>query len=170
MKKNAVDQELEKEIIRLSGKGYGRGKIANKLKIPVAHVRTLLEARGIYSPSADMRERNAQMAELYDTGASFDSIAKKYGLKVDTVKGLIRYAKRQGYKGCPPDPNFSLSTAYKEPERTETELVMKAQGELMSMRNQYEALLDSYRKMEAKYKEELAILARHIADLKRGAK
>lgn len=47
---------------------------------------------------------------------------------------------------------------------------MKAQGELMSMRNQYEALLDSYRKMEAKYKEELAILARHIADLKRGAK
>lgn len=58
-------------------------------------------------------------------------------------------------------------------ERTDAELLMKAQGDLTSLQNLYDGLIERYRKMEAEYRikiEELeAALAESLGEEKKGA-
>ena len=163
-------------IIALLKKGLSSQEIAKKVKASRHQVERIRDYAGLTDIKPDILSRDLEITALYDSGEKLEEIAKTYYLSPHTTREAIKRIKRGGYSGHPRDPEFTFHndkderpakqpSSKKLSKRSDAELVMKYQGDLISMQNQYEGLLETYRKMESRYRDEIAALGRHIAAL-----
>jgi len=164
------------EIIALLKKGMHPKEISEKVNLSERRIRNIRDQAGLSDISPEILSRDLEITNLYDSGEKVDEIAKAFNIAIQTTREIIKRIKRGGYGGYPRDPRFTLHNGKderpaKQPsskklsKRSDAELVMKYQGDLISLQNQYEGLLETYRKMESRYRDEIAALGRLLADL-----
>jgi transposase len=160
------------EIIALLKKGMHPKEISEKVNLSERRIRNIRDQAGLSDISPEILSRDLEITNLYDSGEKVDEIAKAFNIAIHTTREIIKRIKRGGYGGYPRDPQFTLHNGKDErpankklSKRSDAELVMKYQGDLISLQNQYEGLLETYRKMESRYRDEIAALGRLLADL-----
>lgn len=167
------------EALKLLERGMHFADVAEKTGLTSRQLDSIRDSAGL----REIRtlERDLEMTRLYDDGDSIKEIASAYGVSDHCAREVIKRIKRGGYGGYPKDPGFAFWAEVDDPaknprstfkqtpkpvsKRTDAELIMKYQGDLISLQNKYDGLLETYRKMESRYSDEIAALGRLLAAL-----
>jgi transposase len=151
------------EILGLFEQGESHSEIGRKAGLTTNQVRRIADKHGFRKMKPEIRARNDEIVSLHRSGENVKDLARAFHLSESSIHEILKMYAQGGYSE--EGKTKRKTKAEKAVERNDAEIAAKYQGELLSLQNQYEHLLDHCRKTEARHRDEIAALGRHIAAL-----
>jgi hypothetical protein len=150
------------EILELFEQGESHSEIGRRAGLTTNQVRRIADRHGFRKMKPEIRARNDEIISLHRSGENVGDLARAFHLSESSIREVLKMYAQGGYEGGKTKRKTKAEGAV---ERSDAEMAAKYQGELLSLQNQYEHLLDHCRKTEARHRDEIAALGRHIAAL-----